>query len=230
MSVGLTEEARIRQSYGARSWEAYSWTAPAYQFMMQERERRILALLAAQGMLPLTDRAILEIGCGTGAWLRDFVKWGATPSNLVGIDLLEERIEQARRLCPPGVRVSTGSATELSFPDASFDIVLQATVFTSILDSAIRAAVAREMLRVLRPGGMILWYDFHVNNPRNPDVRRVDAQELRSLFPDCRIESERTTLAPPIARAVAPRSWLLATLLGAIPPLRTHTLAAIRPR
>ena len=180
MSVGLTEEARIRQSYGARSWDAYSWTAPAYQFMMQERERRILAMLAAQGMLPLTDRSILEIGCGTGAWLRDFVKWGATPANLVGMDLLEERIEQARRLCPPGVRVSTGSATELDHPDASFDIVLQATVFTSILDATIRAAVAREMLRVLRPGGMILWYDFHVNNPRNPDVRKVDARELRA--------------------------------------------------
>jgi len=229
MSILREEEARIRQSYGARSWDAYSWTSPAYQFMMQERERRILALLEAQGALPLAERSILEVGCGTGAWLRDFVKWGATPSNLVGIDLVDERVQQARRLCSPGTRVITGSGTDLAFPDASFDIVLQATVFTSILDSAIRSAVAREMLRVVRPGGFILWYDFHVNNPRNRDVRRVDGAELRTLFPNCRIDSERATLAPPIARAVAPRSWVLATLLGGIPALSTHTLAAMRP-
>lgn len=230
MTVQVDEELRIRSSYAARSWDAYSWSAPAYQFMMQERERHVLALLHDQGVLPLSGHTLLEVGCGTGVWLRDFVKWGATPSNITGVDLLAERIDQARILCSPGVRVQTGTATDLEFPDASFDIVVQSTVFTSILDTAIRQQAAREMRRVVRPSGLIVWYDFHVNNPRNPDVRRVDKQELQALFPGCRIDSQRITLAPPLARAVAPRSWLLASLLATLPVLRTHTLAAIRPQ
>jgi len=31
--------------------------------------------------------------------------------------------------------------------------------------------IAGEMLRVLKPSGFILWYDYHMNNPKNPDVR-----------------------------------------------------------
>ena len=224
------EEERIRRSYNSRSWDAYSWLSPSYQFMMQDRERQILSLLTSHGMVPLGDLSVLEVGCGTGAWLRDFVKWGADPARLYGIDLLEERISIARRLCPAETTIRCGSGTEIDYPDRSFDIVLQATVFTSILDDDIRRKVAREMLRVVKAGGLILWYDFHVNNPRNKDVRRVDARELRSLFPDCEIDLRKTTLAPPVARAIAPRSRMLAEFLGSVSALRTHTLAAIRPR
>ena len=224
------EEERIRRSYNSRSWDAYSWSSTSYQFMMQDRERHILRMLAANRKMPLKNFSILEVGCGTGAWLRDFIKWGADPARIHGIDLLEERISIARRLCPVETTIKCGSGTEIEYKDASFDIVLQATVFTSILDAEIRVAVANEMRRVVKPDGLILWYDFHVNNPRNKDVRRVDSRELGTLFPDCEIDSRKVTLAPPLARAVAPRSWMLAEVLGALPALRTHTLAAIRQR
>ena len=49
----------------------------------------------------------------------------------------------------------------------------QATVFSSTLDRRMRQNIAREMLRVLKPEGIVLWYDYHVNNSRNPDVRGV---------------------------------------------------------
>ena len=41
----------------------------------------------------------------------------------------------------------------------------------------------REMARVLQPGGAVLWYDLRVNNPRNPDVRRVPAGGDRGAVP-----------------------------------------------
>src|SRR5438094_470231 len=75
------EESRIRAAYAKRD-EAdarYSWFSPGYQFMMQERERRLLALLQRYGYENLKSKTILEVGCGTGEWLRDFVKWGARP-------------------------------------------------------------------------------------------------------------------------------------------------------
>ena len=67
-----------------------------------------------------------------------------------------------------------------------------------------KQAIAREMLRVLKPQGSILWYDFFMDNPRNSNVRGIGRRELASLFPDCRIWLRRVTLAPPLARRIVP--------------------------
>ena len=88
--------------------------------------------------------------------------------------------------------------------------------------------IASEMLRVLRKDGIIVCYDFHVNNPWNPDVRGVKKLEILQLFPGCRIELQRSTLALPLVRWLAPYSWLACYLLGKIPWLCTHYLSVIR--
>lgn len=198
--------------------------------MLQTREREVLPLLARHGFERLGDKRILEIGCGTGQWLRDFIKWGARPDQLVGVDLLADRLAEARRVCPQEVTLICCNAAVLECADNSFDLVLQSTMFTSILDTAMRRAIATEMVRVLRPDGMILWYDYHVDNPSNPDVRGVPAPEIRALFPQCDVTLRRVTLAPPLARAIAPYSRLVCDLLDAVPLLRTHYLGAIRKR
>jgi hypothetical protein len=101
-------------------------------------------------------------------------------------------------------------------------------VFTSVLDPGIKQQMAAEMIRVLKKDGLILWYDFYVNNPSNADVRGVKEQEIYRLFPDCQIELQRVTLAYPIVRALAPHSWLTCYLLGKNPWLCTHYLGVIR--
>jgi hypothetical protein len=68
-----------------------------------------------------------------------------------------------------------------------------------------------------------------MDNPRNRDVRGIRRREIAALFPDCRLELRRVTLAPPVARWLAPRAPLFVRLLGAIPLLRTHYLGALRP-
>lgn len=87
--------------------------------------------------------------------------------------------------------------------------------------------IAAEMRRVLKPDGLILWYDYHMNNPNNPDVRGVKAGEIHALFPGSDIRLEKITLAPPLARLLAPCSWLLCDLLGNFPFLCTHYLGVI---
>ena len=226
------EEARIRTAYAKRE-EAdarYSWFSAGYQFMVQQRERRLLALLRRYDCKNLAAKKILDVGCGTGQWLDDFIKWGAWPENITGIDLLPDRVTRARRLCSPAVRIQCASAAELPFSDARFDLVLQATVFTSILDPDLKRRVANEMMRVVKPEGLILWYDYHVNNPWNHDVRGVKRQEIAQLFPGCRIELERITLLPPLARVLARYSYLGCYLLEKLPPLCTHYLGVIRKR
>jgi len=224
------EEARIRAAYERREQAdtRYSWFNPAYQLMMQQCGRRLLVLLSRCRFEELQFKTTLEVGCGTGHWLREFVKWGARPENVTGIDLLADRVSRARQLCPLGVRIHRASAAQLPFSSESFDIVLQSTVFTSILDENLKRRVAAEMLRVVKHDGLILWYDYHVNNPRNPDVRGVKRREIHRLFPDCRIDLERITLLPPLARVLAPYSYSICYLLEKFPPLCTHYLGVIR--
>ena len=155
--------------------------------MLQERERRLLELLKRAGVDSLKENRILEIGCGQGSWLRDLIQWGRSRENLTGIELLPDRADEARRLCPSGVQVVCGSAAQLDFPAESFDLVLQSTVFTSIQEDGLKAQVAAEMMRVVRPNGLILWYDFRVNNPRNPDVTGVGKTEILN-FPGRRVD------------------------------------------
>jgi SAM-dependent methyltransferase len=224
------EEERIWDAYRRRErvLRQHSPFNPGQLFIVQRIERRLLATMRREALAPLSGRKILEVGCGQGYWLCDFVKWGATAENLTGIDLLPHRVAEAKARCPSGVQLEVGNGASLHFEDESFDIVLQATVFTSILDASVKTAVAAEMLRVLKPGGVILWYDFRFNNPRNADVRGVNRREIRTLFPGCQIRLERLTLAPPVARCLAPVSWLACELLEKVPWLRTHYLGAIR--
>ena len=227
-SAGV-EEARIRTAYAKRQRDdvRYSWFSPGYLFFMQERERRLLTLLRQHGFTFLDTYKILEIGCGTGYWLREFIKWGARPENITGVDLLSDRVTEAKTLCPEAVQVQCGSAATLTFPGATFDLILQSTVFSSVLDSRMQQQMASEMLRVVKSDGLILWYDYHVNNPWNPDVRGVKRQEIEQLFPGCLIQLQRITLAPPLVRLLAPYSWLACYLLGKIPWLCTHYLGVI---
>lgn len=129
---------------------------------------------------------------------------GGRPENPTGIDLLPDLHAEARRWNPERVSVRSENVAALAFLDATFNLVLQATVFTSVLDSAMKQRMPSEMLRVMEGNGLLLWYDYQVNNPWNPDVRGVKRQELYRLFPGCRIELQRITLAPPFRPFACP--------------------------
>ena len=113
-------------------------------------------------------------------------------------------------------------------PDASQDLVLQATVFSSLLDDAFQQQLAGAMWRWVRPGGGVLWYDFVYDNPRNPDVRGVPLARIQALFPQGRVQAERVTLAPPLARALCRIHPGLYPVFNTVPWLRTHVLAWVR--
>jgi len=222
---------RIKEIYRYRkeviSADTYSYFNPGNLFNMHMKEKNVLRLLYKHGIKTLKDFKILEIGCGNGAWLRDFVKYGADPKNLFGIELLEERVEEAKML-NPNFNISEGNAEILDFDDNNFDIVLQRAVFTSILHHGMKDNIAREMLRVVRAGGIVLWYDFRFNNYRNPHVRGIGKNEIKSLFPGCTYDIQKIILFPFAARKIGKYGWLLCRLLSHFPFLLTHYLAVIR--
>lgn len=228
-SSARSEEERIRSVYAGRTdTSKYSWFSSGQQLMMHGAARALLDALRRAGASRLDEARVLEIGCGSGHWLRELVQWGVRPEHLVGIDLIAERLGDARARCAPNVRLLAASAAALPFADGAFDIVLQSTVLTSVLDATVRGRIAAEMMRVLRPDGLVLWYDFLVDNPRNRDVRGVDRRELSRLYPGWKLDLRRVTLAPPVARFLAPRMWMLAASLSAIPFLCTHYAGTLR--
>ena len=116
-------------------------------------------------------------------------------------------------------------------PAGSQDIVFVSTVFSSLLDDAFQQRLADAMWRWLKPGGAVLWYDFTVDNPRNPDVRGVPLARVQALFPQGHVQARRVTLAPPLARAVCRVHPALYGVFNALPLLRTHVLAWVaKPR
>jgi len=128
----------------------------------------------------------------------------------------------------PGTHFANADGQHLPFPSEAFDLVLQYTAISSILDPDLRRAICADLIRVTRPGGLILSYDFWTN-PTNPQTRGFGPAEIRQVFPDCSIEFLKITLAPPIVRKLVPISWGLAYFFESLWFLNTHYLAIIRP-
>lgn len=227
------EAARIRAVYEQRRRAIpsarYSVADPGALFLYQQRTRDVLSLLVRAGYFPLGGARILDVGCGSGGWLVDFESWGARQSNLAGIDVDPTRLSRARERLP-AADLREGDGDVLPWPVGSFDLVVQSMAFTSILRAEVRVALAAEMARVLRPSGAILWYDFFRGNPRNPHVRAIGGTEVRRLFPGFDVMLRRVTLAPPLARRLARRAWIVALLLESGRLLNTHHLGLLRPR
>ncbi|HEY8735669.1 MAG TPA: class I SAM-dependent methyltransferase [Candidatus Dormibacteraeota bacterium] len=125
------------------------------------RRRSYRQLLLAGGVKP-GDR-VLDIGCGPGFFARMLAQAVGAEGSVVGIDAAPEMIEyagrKARRLA--NCRFQPGTAESLAFPDASFDVVVSSLMVHHLPDE-IRLKAAREMRRVLRPGGTLLLADFTI--------------------------------------------------------------------
>lgn len=168
------------------------------------------------------DLSLLEIGAGNGTNANMFLENGFKIQNIYFNELLPERIQAIKSNYPNNI-LYEGNAIEIPI-DKKFDLIFQSTVFTSILNAEDRKQLADKMLGLLNPNGIILWYDFIYNNPKNKDVRKVDIFELKSLFSEASsIYYKKITLAPPIGRKVG-RFYKLFN----VPFLRSHILAVIK--
>ncbi len=223
------EPDAVAERYARRTAsDRYSMLRPDVWHTVQERQRAMLRLFARLGFADLSALRLLEVGCGSGTNLQELLRLGFAPSKLCGAELLPDRIAQARAGLPASVPLHEGDATQLDLAPASFDIVFVSTVFSSLLDDTFQQRLADTMWRWVEPGGGVLWYDFTVNNPRNADVRGVPLSRVKALFPQGRLQHERVTLAPPIARAVTRVHPALYTAFNLLPLLRSHRLCWVQ--
>jgi SAM-dependent methyltransferase len=142
------------------------WFNRFYATFQRRAVERLLRGVAFAG----TDA--LDVGCGSGRWSRWLAERGA---RVVGIDPEAAMLAVACSLSPT-VTFEQMSATDLRFPENSFDVVMAVTVIQHLRpDEQERAAGA--MCRVLRPGGTLFVFDLidqhdpgRVVFPRTPEA------------------------------------------------------------
>ena len=112
----------------------------------------VLPVVTAQVDL---GREMLEIGPGPGAataWLCQRVARLVAPEQ-------DEAAATALAGKFPGVEVTVGDATAMSYPDCSFDSVGSFTMLHHVPTTALQNQILAEALRVLRPGGVLVGSD-----------------------------------------------------------------------
>ena len=117
-----------------------------------------MVLMAARAVAGLTARGagVVEFGCGTGRNLETLKAAGA--ARLVGLDLSEGMLQQARARDASFELHRRDMATAAPFAGASFDLVMFCLTLEHVVDIAAPLTDAR---RLLRPGGEVVVIEIH---------------------------------------------------------------------
>lgn len=156
----------------------YTRLEDRYRGSREEIGQRLQKYLPdAEAVVKLTGKPILDLGCGRGEWLESLKAAGL---EAVGVDLNDMQLGEARAR---GLDVRLGEATAFlaDTPDDAFAMVT-AHHLAEHLEFRTLVQMTREAVRVLAPGGMLL---FETPNARNVVVGassfHVDPTHIRPL-------------------------------------------------
>ena len=188
-------DARLQRRVQRYGWDkAASLYEEYWAAQLRPAQQRLLELAA-----PVPGERVLDIACGTGLVTFPAAKAVAPHGAVVGVDISDEMVALLRSAAQAQelghVTAERSDAEQLSFPDASFDVVMCALGLMYVADSA---AAVREMLRVLRPGGRAV---AAVWGPRNRCgwAEIFPIVERRIASPPARASSTTATLTPSAA-------------------------------
>jgi ubiquinone/menaquinone biosynthesis C-methylase UbiE len=135
----------------AHAWMYETVVAPAVYLSRHAIDERFLPHLPQ-------NAHILDVGCGGGKFTK-YIADQRPDATIIGIDLSKPQLARASKLLRgygDRVRIESGDATQLTFPDATFDGVIS---YGSIKHWTSQDAGLAECLRVLKPGGPFLVTD-----------------------------------------------------------------------
>jgi len=149
------------------------WNSPAGRARADRRAR----LFVATARIAAGAR-VLELGCGTGEFTRRVAPTGA---RLVALDISGDLLVKARAKVGGDVRFTRGNAEALPFHDGAFDVVYGCSGLQHL---EVEAAL-REVRRVLRSGGRIVFSEPNLTNPQVRLMFTCDSLKARyGVSPD----------------------------------------------
>ncbi|NET89932.1 MAG: methyltransferase domain-containing protein [Kamptonema sp. SIO1D9] len=122
---------------------------------------------------------VLDVGCGIGGSSRILARdYGFS---VTGITISPQQVKRATELTPNDldVKFAVDDAMSVSFPDASFDVVWSIEAGPHMPDKAI---FARELLRVLKPGGILVVADWNQRDDRSQPLNLWERPVMRQLL------------------------------------------------
>jgi ubiquinone/menaquinone biosynthesis C-methylase UbiE len=208
---------RRYSEFHGRSGYRRRWSSEFDRRNSERLWQRIHATIVASGVVP---ERVLEIGCGSAASLVRIVP-ELRPAGLFGIDVRMSRLRSARR-SKPDVNLCQSDCRPIPFRSGVFDLAFQLVTFSSIRDRELKRAIGAEIRRVLRPGGLFLWYDFRYPNPFNPHTTFESRERIRGYFGRVDLHLEPMTVIPSFGRMLHPRFEAVLRVLDRVPALRSH--------
>jgi SAM-dependent methyltransferase len=179
--TGVIRENWYRAYYAAKGVERNSLLQNP-EVLYQSLAQEAALVRALQSTHPNQETArVLDVGCGDGTTLLAILRLGFAAGNLHGIDFQEERIARAKEKCP-SIHFEHGDATKLEFASETFDLVHEATMFIHSVDDELSRKIAREMVRVTKPGGHILLCDWRYAKPGSTAHCALTQKRIARLF------------------------------------------------
>ncbi len=122
---------------------------------------------------------LLDVGCGIGGSSRILAE--AYGFSVIGVTISPQQVRRAQQLTPPGLdaQFQVDDAMALSFPDASFDVVWSIEAGPHMPDKDL---FARELMRVLKPGGILVVADWNQRDARQIPLNRWEKPVMRQLL------------------------------------------------
>jgi len=217
----------VYERYDSAGDGRWSVTNPGNRVIYDEQMDLVAEALACHGRWPLRQADVLDIGCGSGSMLDQLRLKGGATGRLIGLDLRLARLQECQPRYPD-VAMLACSGASISLPADSIDVVAAFTLFSSVLDTSIQRRIASEITRVLRPDGIIAWYDLRTPNPANRALRSMTKRRIESLFPNSEVDLRSATLLPPLARRLGEQAEQRYRRLNRLPFLRSHLVGVVR--
>lgn len=156
------------------------WSSRVAKLKLREE---LLDSLALKG-----DEKVLDVGCGRGLLLIGAAK-RLPKGKATGIDIWSnedlsansaDAVKQNAKIegVSDRVRIETGDARKLVYPEANYDVVMSSLAIHNIPEKDDRTAAIREMWRVLKPGGKLLIYDIFKTGEYEKVLRESGASEV----------------------------------------------------
>jgi SAM-dependent methyltransferase len=199
---------------------------PEVTFQVLANEAAFIAAIRATGIDP-SKAVALDVGCGSGNSMLTLLRLGFSSKRLHGLDILPERLWHGKEVLPC-VNFAMSDATAMCYDESTFDIVMESGMFATIDDDQLAGRIADEMLRVCKPGAVLLLGDWRFVRP-GLGYRALNRDRVRRLFKRRPVGRWNGALVPPIGRALSARApWAYFTVQAMAPLLVGFQVTALR--